>query len=115
MKQYYSVLSLVRCLCLLLSLLAAPALPAQTLASSTASPRPAPPASPLADTSRVRQRQANKLSPDSPQALALAQQALALARQLHDARGEAAAQLKLAYFYRLRAQYGPGRQAAQQA
>jgi two-component system NtrC family sensor kinase len=71
----------------------------------------------LADTTRVRQlqAQANKLSPESPQALALAQQALALARQLHDARGEAAAQLKLAFFYRLRAQYGQGRQAAQHA
>jgi signal transduction histidine kinase len=40
---------------------------------------------------------------------------LALARQLRDARGEAAAQLKLAFMYRLRAQYGPARQAAQQA
>jgi signal transduction histidine kinase len=112
MKQHYSAPPLVLHFCfLLVSLLAAPSLPAQT---------PAPGAGrrlSLADTTQVRQlqAQANKLSPDSPQALALAQQALALARQLHDARGEAAAQLKLAYFYRLRAQYGPARQAAQQA
>ena len=112
MKQTYSALPIPLRFCfLLLSLLAAQSLPAQT---------PAPDAGnrlSLADTTRVRQLQAqvNKLSPDSPQALALAQQALALARQLHDARGEAAAQLKLAYLYRLRTQYGPGRQAAQQA
>jgi signal transduction histidine kinase len=108
----------MRRLCfLLLSLLAGQSLPAQTPASSTASPRQALPAPQPADTSRVRQlqAQANKLSPESPQALALAQQALALARQLHDARGEAAAQLQLAFFYRLRAQYGPAQQAAQQA
>ncbi|MVN79278.1 tetratricopeptide repeat protein [Hymenobacter sp. HMF4947] len=112
MKQHYSAPPLVCRLCLLLlGLLAAQSLPAQT---------PAPDAGrrlSLADTTRVRQlqAQANKRSPESPQALALAQQALALARQLHDARGEAAAQLKLAYFYRLRTQYGLGRQAAQQA
>lgn len=112
MKQPYSAPPLVCRLCLLLlGLLAAQSLPAQT---------PAPDAGnrlSLADTTRVRQlqAQANKLSPESPQALALAQQALALARQLRDARGEAAAQLKLAFMYRLRAQYGPGRHAAQQA
>jgi hypothetical protein len=69
MKQHYSAPPLLRCLCLLLlSLLAAPTLLAQT---------PAPDAGrrlSLADTTRVRQlqAQANKLSPESPQALALA-------------------------------------------
>jgi two-component system NtrC family sensor kinase len=107
---------MLRCCFLLLSLLLVQSLPAQTPSPAATSP-PQAPTSSLADTMRVRQLQAqvNKLSADSPQALALAQQALALARQLHDARGEAAAQLKLAYLYRLRTQYGLGRQAAQHA
>jgi hypothetical protein len=70
----------MRRLCfLLLSLLAGQSLPAQPLASSTARPRSAPPAP--ADTTRVRQLQAqvNSLSPLSPQAMAVQQQALALA------------------------------------
>jgi two-component system NtrC family sensor kinase len=113
MKQTYSALPLTLRFCLLLLGL----LVAQTLPAKTSANPPQEQASSLADTTRVRQlqAQANKLSADSPQALALAQQALALARQLHDARGEAAAQLKLAYFYRLRTQYGLGRQAAQHA
>jgi two-component system NtrC family sensor kinase len=43
------------------------------------------------------------------------QQALALARQLRDTRGEAAAYLRLSIAYRQQAQYKPARQAAQQA
>jgi len=112
MKQYYSALTSKRCLCLLLlGLLTVRALPAQTPALGTGS------RSPLADTTCVRQLQAraDSLSRLSPQALALTQQALALAQQLHDARGQAAAYLKLAYLYRLQGQYELSRQAAQQA
>jgi two-component system NtrC family sensor kinase len=112
MKQHYSASLLLRCLCLLLlSLLAPPALPAQI---------PAPDAGrrlSLTDTTRVRQlqTQADSLSPLSPQRLALTQQALALAQQLRDAPGQAAAWFQLTYLYRVRTQYGPARQAAQQA
>jgi two-component system NtrC family sensor kinase len=112
MKQHYSALTAVRFLCwLLLSLLAGQSLPAQPLAPSTAS-RP-----PLADTSRVRQlqAQADSLPPSSPQALAVQQQALLLAQRLHDTRGQAAANLRLSIVYRFQAQFELGRHAAQQA
>jgi two-component system NtrC family sensor kinase len=100
---------------LLLSLLAVQSLPAQTLVA--ASLRQSPTAPPLADTNRVRQlqAQADSLSPSSPQALAVQQQTLLLARRLHDTRGQAAAYLRLSIVYRFQAQFELGRQAAQQA
>jgi two-component system NtrC family sensor kinase len=106
------------CFCLpLLSLLAAQPLLAQTPAPATESPRQVPLAPPLADTSRVRQlqAQADSLPPPSPQALAVQQQALLLAQRLHDTRGQAAAYLGLSMVYRFQAQFERGRHAAQQA
>lgn len=98
---------------LLLSLLAALPLLAQTPATN--SRRQLPPE--LADTSRVRQlqAQADSLPPTSPQALAVQQQALRLAQRLHDTRGQAAAYLGLATVYRFQAQPALVREAAQHA
>ena len=83
----------------LLSLLAVQSLPAQTLGAD--SRHQVPPSSQPADTTQVRQLQAQATSLfaadfNSPQAMAVQQQALALARQLRDVPGQAAAQLKLA-------------------
>jgi signal transduction histidine kinase len=102
---------------LLMSLLAAQPLFAQTPAPTTERRRPVPPAPALADTSRVRQlqAQADSLPPPSPQALAVQQQALSLAQRLHDTRGQAAAYLGLATVYRFQAQPARARHAAQQA
>jgi two-component system NtrC family sensor kinase len=101
----------------LLSLLAVQSLLAQTPAPATESRRQSLPAPQLADTSRVRQlqAQADSLPPLSPQALAVQQQALLLAQRLHDTRGQAAAYLGLSIVYRFQAQAELGRQAAQQA
>jgi len=104
-------------LCLpLLSLLIVQSLSAQppgadSLRQSSRSPQ-------LADTNQVRQlhAQAQKLvATNLPQALALEQQALALAQHLHDTPGQAAAYLELSLLYRRQAQYEPARRAVQQA
>ncbi|OUJ68383.1 ATP-binding protein [Hymenobacter crusticola] len=101
----------------LLCLLAAQPLLAQNPASATNSRHQLPPATQLADTSRVRQlqAQADSLPPSSPQALAVQQQALHLAQRLHDTRGQTAAYLRLSIVYRFQAQFELGRHAAQQA
>lgn len=102
---------------LLLSLPAAQPLLAQTPAPLMESRRRVPPAPQLADTSRVRQlqAQADSLPPHLPQALAVQQQALRLAQRLHDTRGQAAAYLGLATVYRFQAQPALVREAAQHA